>query len=63
MIPPYDAILLTRPGLALQAPDVIAALEGLVGSIDERTMRRLNQAVDEGGESPDAVARAHLRGP
>jgi osmoprotectant transport system permease protein len=56
-IPPYDAILLASERLAREQPEVLAALEGLTGRIDAATMRRLNGRVDQGGETPDAVAR------
>jgi osmoprotectant transport system permease protein len=60
VIPPYDAIVLAGPGVARDAPDVIAAIEALEGVIDEKTMQRMNYSVDSGGEAPDAVATAFL---
>ncbi len=59
-IPPYDAIMLASPRLARDQPRVVAALAALAGTIDAPTMRRLNAAVDQGGENPAAVARAFL---
>ncbi|MCG8589435.1 MAG: ABC transporter permease/substrate-binding protein [Proteobacteria bacterium] len=44
-LPPYDAVLLLSPG-ARERPRVVAALEGLVGSISDTAMRRANQLVD-----------------
>jgi len=61
-IPPYDAVILASRSLALQHPEAIAALARLEGTIDADRMRRLNLAVDEGGESPSEVARQVLEG-
>ena len=60
VIPPYDAILLARPGLGEDAPEVVAALRGLEGALDARTMRKMNLAVDRGGRSPGRVAQDFL---
>ncbi len=60
VIPPYDAVLLASGRLTREAPDVLAALRPLAGAIGPDTMRRLNAAVDQNGESPAAVARAFL---
>ena len=62
VIPPYDAVVLASARLAREAPDVIAALRPLAGAIDADTMRRLNGAVDQKGESPAAAARTFLAG-
>jgi osmoprotectant transport system permease protein len=62
VIPPYDAVVLASARLAHEAPDVVAALRPLAGAIDADTMRRLNGAVDQDGESPAAAARAFLAG-
>jgi osmoprotectant transport system permease protein len=59
-IPPYDAVVLARPRLAREAPDVLAALRRLEGTIDAATMRGLNRLVDEQGLSPAAAARRVL---
>jgi osmoprotectant transport system permease protein len=66
VIPPYDAIVLARPGLATERPDIVAALRALSGKIDEASMQAMNLAVDEEGRAPAAVAAdflARLRGP
>jgi osmoprotectant transport system substrate-binding protein/osmoprotectant transport system permease protein len=55
-IPPYDAVILASARLAREHPDVIAALARLRDTIDEREMRDLNRAVDEGGQSSRDVA-------
>jgi osmoprotectant transport system permease protein len=60
VIPPYDAIVLASPGLARERPEVVAALRGLIGRIDESRMQAMNYAVDEEGRAPSAVARAFL---
>jgi len=62
VIPPYDAIVLVRPGLAAAEPDVVSALGELSGRIDASTMQQLNGAVDAGGRSPAQVARDFLDG-
>ncbi len=43
--PPYDAVLLLSPRAALR-PDVVEALAGIIGRIDDDLMRRANKAVD-----------------
>jgi len=62
VIPPYDAVVLVRPGLAREAPEAVAALRSLDGVLDAETMRRLNRAVDARGRSPERVARDFLAG-
>ncbi len=62
VIPPYDAIILANGRLAAEWPQVIHALETLVGRIDAETMRRMNFAVDGHGESLESVARRFLAG-
>lgn len=59
-IPPYDAVVLASARLVREAPDVLAAVRSLEGSIDVATMRRLNRMVDEQGLSPTAAARRFL---
>ena len=59
-IPPYDAIILASQRLVEEAPQAVQALEALIDTIDAATMRRLNGAVDQDGESPRAVARGFL---
>jgi osmoprotectant transport system permease protein len=60
-IPPYDAIMLVSPRLARDRPDAVAALSLLTGAIDNESMRRMNLAVDERGERPEAVAQGLLK--
>ena len=62
LIPPYDALILVNQRVLRDLPQVAAALGGLVGSIDEAQMQRMNLAVDEAGEFPGAVARRFLEG-
>jgi len=61
-IPPYDAVVLASPRLVREAPDVLAAVRGLDGTIDVTTMRGLNRQVDEEHRSPAAAAESFLRG-
>ena len=57
VIPPYDAVLLARPGLALERPTLVAAIrERVCGAIDADAMRELNRLVDAEGRSPDEAA-------
>jgi osmoprotectant transport system permease protein len=56
VIPPYDAIVLVSPRLARERPEVVNALRGLAGTIDEARMQRMNLAVDRDGRAPAAVA-------
>ena len=60
-IPPYDAMVLVSARLAREAPDVLAALGRLDGTIDAPAMRRMNLAVDEQGADPAEVAADFLR--
>jgi osmoprotectant transport system permease protein len=60
-IPPYDAVVLVSARLVRESPAVVRALATLDGTIDAARMRRMNLAVDEGGESPRAVAEELLR--
>jgi glycine betaine/choline ABC-type transport system substrate-binding protein len=57
VIPPYDALVLASRRLAQEAPDALAALRGLAGTLDRETMQRANLAVDRDGRSPADVAR------
>jgi osmoprotectant transport system permease protein len=59
-IPPYDAVVLVGPRVAREIPEVVTALRGLEGSIDEARMRALNRQVDEQRWSPKAAAEAFL---
>ena len=61
VIPPYDAVLLARGGLAEERPELMARLRStLCGAIDAPTMRRLNQGVDGEGRSPEQVAEQFM---
>jgi glycine betaine/choline ABC-type transport system substrate-binding protein len=60
VIPPYDAILMAGSRIAGSEPGVMAALEALVGALDEGTMQRLNLAVDRDGRGAAEVARGFL---
>jgi osmoprotectant transport system substrate-binding protein/osmoprotectant transport system permease protein len=60
VVPPYDAIVLVGPRLARERPDVVRALRGLAGGIDEAQMQEMNLAVDRDGRSPRAVAEGFL---
>ena len=55
-LPPYDAVLLLSPAAARRG-ELVSALEGFVGSIDDGTMRAANKRVDVDGESPAQAAR------
>lgn len=58
VIPPYDAVLLARPGLSAERPVLVRTIEErLCGAIDAEAMRELNRLVDAEGQSPvDAAA-------
>lgn len=58
--PRYDAVFLYRLDLERRAPQFVAALRGLAGSVDARQMRALNSAVKLEGEPESAVAAAFL---
>ena len=55
-LPPYDAVLVLSPKAARRA-ELVSALEGFVGIIDDGTMRAANKRVDVDGESPAQAAR------
>jgi osmoprotectant transport system permease protein len=59
-IPPYDAVVLVGPRIAREAPQLVTALRGLEGMIDEARMRALNRLVDEERRSPKAAAEEFL---
>jgi len=59
-IPPYDAIVLAGSRMTRRHPEAIEALRGLIGRIDAAAMRRMNLAVDRGGDSPATVASQFL---
>ncbi len=55
--PPYDAAPVIRHALLDDHPEIRDVLAVLAGTIDDRTMRRLNHAVDELRRTPAEVAR------
>jgi osmoprotectant transport system permease protein len=61
-VPPYDAVILVSDRLMREQPEVVAALRGLVGTIDADRMRAMNLSVDADGLMPRAVAEAFLAG-
>jgi len=60
VIPPYDAIVMASPQLPSELPQVVRALQPLLGAIDAPAMQRMNLAVDSGQSSPSEVAREFL---
>ncbi len=60
VIPPYDAVVLTRSGLAEEIPTLSAIVFEVGRRLDAVRMRELNLAVDRDGRSPADVARAFL---
>ena len=58
VIPPYDAIVLARPGFRRQWPAVAERVRGLSGRIDASAMQQMNREVDQEGNTPRAVAEA-----
>lgn len=58
--PPYQAAPLVRGEALRRHPSLAPTLALLAGSLDEDTMRRLNQRLQEGGEEASAVARDAL---
>jgi osmoprotectant transport system permease protein len=61
VIPPYDAIVLASPRLAAEHPEVVAALEPLIGAVDAAAMRRMNLEVDRDGRASARVAADFLK--
>ena len=61
-IPPYEALVLVRGDFADRHPEAIQALARLEGAFSEESVRALNRAVDEGGQTPRTVAREWVRG-
>ena len=59
--PPYDAVVLYRADLAKTAPDAIAALTRLTGTIDAARMSMLNGAVKLDKKTETAVAEDFIR--
>ena len=60
--PRYDAVLLYRIDVPTRFPAAWAALQGLAGGIDERTMIALNARAELQGVAFDVIARDHLAG-
>ena len=58
--PPYEAVPVVRQAALDRWPGLRAALDGLGGTLDASTMRRLNLAVDGDRRDPASVVRAHL---
>ncbi|MFQ5424037.1 MAG: glycine betaine ABC transporter substrate-binding protein [Phycisphaerae bacterium] len=58
--PRYDAAFIYRADLADRAPDFVAALRGLEGRIDERTMIDMNARVEIEGVSESRAAAGFL---
>jgi osmoprotectant transport system permease protein len=58
VIPPYDAVLLARPGLTAERPALVEAVRELCGAIDAEAMRELNRLVDAEGRSPAEAAES-----
>jgi osmoprotectant transport system permease protein len=58
--PRYQAVYLYRLSLARRAPQFVAALDSLAGSIDAAQMRAMNKAVKLDGKDPGSVAAAFL---
>ncbi|HEX7326889.1 MAG TPA: glycine betaine ABC transporter substrate-binding protein [Rhodanobacteraceae bacterium] len=59
--PTYQAVFLYRLDLQQRAPQFVAALDALAGTIDAEQIRAMNKAVQIDGKSPAAVA-AHFLG-
>lgn len=57
-IPPYDAIILASARVSREHPEVLAALQPLIGAINADEMRAMNFEVDEGKQQPRSVAAA-----
>ncbi len=58
--PPYRAAAVVRSAVLEARPEVREALEALSGVLTDRTMQRLNYAVDGEGRAPEDVAREFL---
>ncbi len=58
--PPYEAVPVVRRAALAANPALEGTLRALGGRLDATTMRRLNHAVDGGGERPTVVARRFL---
>jgi osmoprotectant transport system permease protein len=60
VIPPYDALILVGSEVQTRAPEAVDALRNLAGTIDARAMQRMNSAVDQTSQTPQAVAHEFL---
>jgi osmoprotectant transport system permease protein len=60
--PRYDAVVLYRLDVPRRFPKAWAALQGLAGSIDEKTMIAMNARAELRSVAFDAIARDHLAG-
>lgn len=58
--PRYEAVYLYRLDLAQRAPELLATLQGLAGTIDAARMRAMNKAVKLDGQAETAVAARFL---
>ncbi|HWL89324.1 MAG TPA: glycine betaine ABC transporter substrate-binding protein [Polyangiaceae bacterium] len=63
IFPRYDAVLLYRSDLPTRLPRTWAALQRLKGSVDEKTMTRMNADAEVRGFGFDAIAKSFLQGP
>lgn len=59
--PRYDAVFLFRLDLAQRAPEFVAALDGLAGTISAPEMREMNKAVKIDGQAEAQVAARFLQ--
>ncbi len=60
--PRYDALVLYRLDLPTRLPAAWTALQGLAGSVDEKTMIAMNARAELQGAPFDAIARDFLKG-
>ncbi len=58
--PPYYAAPVVRQEVLQRHPELKEALNTLAGKLDDRTMQRLNNAVDAEKKTPEAVAKEFL---
>jgi len=58
--PPYECVPIVKDAFAKRNPEVIAAVNKLVGKISTRQMTALNSAVDHDGKDEQAVAKEFL---
>lgn len=61
VVPPYDAVVLVRPGFREDHPRLFDALAALEGAITPEAMRQMNRSVDQDGLSPPDAARSWAR--